>query len=64
MYQQFEQLLQAHGINARKAVAAAGVKTSTLIRWKQGKGNPSYETLFKLAVYFGVDVSYLLPEYK
>lgn len=64
MYERFEQLLKAHGLKAHEVAVAVGVKASTLTRWKQGKEMPHYGTLFKLAAYFGVDVSYLLPEYK
>lgn len=64
MYERFEQLLKAHNLRANNVAVATGVASSMLTKWKQGKVQPKYEILYKIAVYFGVDVSYLLPEYK
>lgn len=64
MYERFAQLLKAHGVTPYRVSKETGVQTSTLTAWKQGKIQPKVSTLFKIANYFGVDVSYLLPEYK
>lgn len=64
MYEQFVKLLKAHNVTAYRVAKETGIPFSTFTKWKQGVSKPKYAKLFKIANYFGVDVSYLLPEYK
>lgn len=64
MYEQFEKLLAAHGVTAYRVAKETNIPTSTFTNWKKGISAPKFPKLLKIANYFGVDVSYLLPEYK
>lgn len=64
MYEKFESLLKAHNVTAYRVAKDTGISQVTLTYWKQGKCSPKFPKLLKIANYFGVDVSYLLPEYK
>ena len=64
MYERFEQLLKSHNVTPYRVSKETGITTATLTKWKQGKFQPKFDKLLKIANYFGVDVSYLLPEYK
>lgn len=64
MYERFEQLLKSHNVTPYRVSKETGITTATLTKWKQGKFQLKFDKLLKIANYFGVDVSYLLPEYK
>ncbi len=51
-----------NGISASEIAEHLGVKRSQLSDWKIGRYNPSYETLSRIATYFGISVDYLLGE--
>lgn len=51
-----------NGISASEIAEHLGVKPSQLSDWKIGRYNPSYETLSRIATYFGISVDYLLGE--
>lgn len=60
MYCRFAELLKKEGVTAYKVHKATGVAQSSLSDWKNGKSTPKYESLKKIADYFGVTVDYLL----
>lgn len=60
MYEVFERLMKIRGITAYKVCKDTGVSQATISRWKNGKSEPSLETMQQLAEYFGVSVDYLL----
>lgn len=64
MYEAFVKLLKAHNVTAYRVAKETGITYSTFSKWKSGICVPKYNKLVKIANYFGVDVSYLLPEYK
>ena len=59
MYEIFAKLLQERGITAYRVSMDTGVPQSTLSGWKQGLSRPKYESMRKIADYFGVTVDYL-----
>ena len=60
MYDVFEQLLKARGLNAYKVSKATGISSQTLSAWKQGLYTPKREKMEKIAEYLGVTVEYLM----
>ena len=62
MYEIFAKLLQERGITAYRVSMDTGVPQSTLSGWKQGVSRPKYESMRKIADYFGVTVAYLAGE--
>ena len=64
MYERFAALLKTHNVTAYRVAKETKIPFATFTYWKQGKCSPKFPKLLKIANYFGVDVSYLLPEYK
>ena len=60
MYSRFVELLQKHNVTAYKVSQATGISNGSLSDWKSGRSKPKYESLVKIADYFGVSVDYLL----
>ena len=60
MYERFVELLQKHGVTAYKVSKATGISNGSLSDWKSGRSTPKYESLSKIADFFGVSVDYLL----
>ena len=56
MYEKYEELRDAKGVNDAKVSEATGIPRSTFTDWKQGRSKPKVEKLLKLAEYFGVSV--------
>ena len=64
MYEIFAQLLEKKGVTPYQVSKATGVAQSSLSDWKNGKSKPKFDTMKKIADYFGVTVDYLLGEEK
>ena len=62
MYPKFAKLLQKNNTTAYKVSKETGVSTSTLSDWKTGRSTPKIDKLNKIAVYFGVPVTYFLDD--
>lgn len=61
-FDKFVQLCNDKNVSCRKAVSEIGLANSIATKWKKTGATPNYETLKKIADYFGVSVSYLLEE--
>lgn len=53
-------LRQSKGVQFSELAKQFNVSESTLSRWEVGSSEPDYDTLAKLAEYFGVSTDYLL----
>ena len=60
MYERFVELLQKYNTTPYKVSQATGISNGSLSDWKSGRSKPKYESLVKIAQYFGVSVDYLL----
>lgn len=58
--ERLRELRKSKGISLKELGAIVGVAESTMSLYESGKRQPDYETLLKLAEYFGVTVDYLL----
>lgn len=58
--EKLRELRKEKGISLKDLGAEMGVAESTMSLYENGKRQPDYETLLKLAEYFGVTVDYLL----
>lgn len=58
--EKLRELRKEKGISLKELGAAMGVAESTMSLYENGKRQPDYETLLKLAEYFNVTVDYLL----
>lgn len=58
--EKLRELRKEKGISLKELGAEMGVAESTMSLYENGKRQPDYETLLKLAEYFGVTVDYLL----
>lgn len=58
--EKLRELRKEKGISLKELGAEIGVAESTMSLYENGKRQPDYETLLKLAEYFGVTVDYLL----
>lgn len=58
--EKLRELRKEKGISLKELGAEIGVAESTMSLYENGKRQPDYETLLKLAEYFGVSVDYLL----
>ena len=52
-------LMDAKKVTAYKLSKATGISSGNITDWKNGKANPSYGALVKIAGYFNVPVEYL-----
>lgn len=59
MYTRYEGLAARRGMTNYAVAKATGIGQDTLSRWKNGKGEPSVETLQTLADFFEVSLDYL-----
>lgn len=59
-YQRFHELCQSMGVTPTQAARDIAVGQSTVSMWKLQGTTPKYDTLRKLAHYFGVSADYLL----
>lgn len=59
-YDQFIKLCDEHSLTPAKVRKDLGISQSTMASWKSRRLTPKYETLQKLANYFGVSISDLL----
>ena len=64
MYERFVELLQKYNTTPYKVSQATGISNGSLSDWKSGRSKPKYESLVKIAQYFGVSVDYLLGNEK
>lgn len=62
MYDIFLKLLNEKGIKVVDVCKATGISQPTMTMWKQGRTKPKYDTLKKVADYFGVPVSVFFPD--
>jgi transcriptional regulator with XRE-family HTH domain len=60
MYEKFEKLLKARGVNAYKVARDLGFNNTLFSDWKSGKSKPKVDKLKKIADYFGVTIEYLI----
>lgn len=58
--ERLRELRKSKGISLKELGAIVGVAESTMSLYENGKRQPDYETLLKLAEYYGVTVDYLL----
>jgi len=58
--ERLRELRKSKGISLKELGAIIGVAESTMSLYESGKRQPDYETLLKLAEYYGVTVDYLL----
>ncbi|MBU5625690.1 helix-turn-helix transcriptional regulator [Oscillibacter sp. MSJ-2] len=59
-YDQFYSQCEIRGITPTQVARDIGIRQSTVSMWKKQGTTPKYDTLKKLAEYFGVTVDYLL----
>ncbi len=52
--------MQAEGISQYALAKKLGISQSTISNWLNGKKEPSIESLWKLADYFGESVDYII----
>lgn len=62
MYEKYEELLKTKGLKNSEVCKGAGVSRSTISEWKNGKHDPSKETLKRIADFTGVTVDYFLSD--
>lgn len=60
MMLKIRELRKKCGITMKELGAAIGVAESTISQYETGKRQPDYETLLKIAEFFGVTTDYLL----
>lgn len=53
-------LMQAEGISQYALAKKLGISQSTISNWLNGKKEPSIESLWKIADYFGESVDYII----
>lgn len=58
--EKLRELRKEKGMSLKELGAVVNVAESTMSLYENGKRQPDYETLLKLAEYFGVTVDYLL----
>jgi transcriptional regulator with XRE-family HTH domain len=58
--EKLKELRKEKGISLKELGSVIGVAESTMSLYENGKRQPDYETLLKLAEYFDVTVDYLL----
>ncbi len=58
--EKLRELRKEKGISLKELGSVVNVAESTMSLYENGKRQPDYETLLKLAEYFGVTVDYLL----
>ena len=58
--EKLRELRKEKGISLKELGSIIGAAESTMSLYENGKRQPDYETLLKLAEYFGVTVDYLL----
>lgn len=58
--EKLKELRKEKGISLKELGSIIGAAESTMSLYENGKRQPDYETLLKLAEYFGVTVDYLL----
>jgi len=61
-YDRFSDLCKQSGITPAKVAESIGINKSTMYMWKNQGTTPKYQTLQKLADYFGVSVDLLLGD--
>ena len=59
-YENFQKLLDKHGVRAIEVSRATGIATGTLSDWKKGRTTPKPDKLQKIADFFDVPVDYLM----
>lgn len=52
--------MQAEGVSQYALAKKLGISQSTISNWLNGKKEPSIESLWKLADYFGESVDYII----
>ncbi len=52
--------MQAEGISQYALAKKLGISQSTISNWLNGKKEPSIESLWKIADYFGESVDYII----
>lgn len=61
MYEIFEKLLKERGVTAAEVSAATGIKQNVLSNWKKRRGHLNFENMMKIAAFFEIPVTDLLP---
>lgn len=58
--QRLRQLRRANGLTQQKLAECLGLQRSTYAYYESGKTTPSFDTLRKIALVYGVSVDYLI----
>ena len=62
MYAKYVELRDKKGVNDASVSDATGIPRSTFTDWKNGRSNPKFEKLLKIAAYFEVSVEEFAKE--
>jgi len=62
LYSRFAELLQERKLTAYRVAQATNISTSTLSDWKRGRSIPKVDKLQKIADFFGVPVTFFIPD--
>ena len=62
MYAKYVELRDKKGVNDANVSDATGIPRSTFTDWKNGRSNPKFEKLLKIAAYFEVSVEEFAKE--
>jgi len=58
--ERIKELMKDGELNQVRLAEKVGIKQNTISSWLSGKKQPSIESLWRLADYFGVDIDYLV----
>ncbi len=60
MYKNFEELLKKNNETSYQVSKETGVSQATLSYWKNGRSEPSLDSLKKISDHFGVTIDYFV----
>lgn len=61
MYEKFEKLLKDRGLTTAEVAQATGIRQSVFSNWKKRRGHLNFENMMKVAAFFEIPVTDLLP---
>lgn len=61
-YEKVRKLMYEKNVRKADVIRGTGVTRPVLVNWEHGRNEPSLKTLKRLAVYFGVPVTYFLED--
>jgi len=62
MYERYKKLRDSMGMKDAQVAKGSGVARSTFSDWKSGRSEPKNDKLKRIALFFGVSVSYFTDE--